>query len=233
MGPYDAEEGKFSETLASTKLREILDEFFLVDVWREKNPHIRNYTWRRVNPLQQSRLDYIFVTANFSLEFEITVEIAAGIRSDHSVVEVKAVARGIQRGPGLWRYNNELHESDQIFVDAVREEIARARNRDNPYTVDTRIGVKVEMLLSNIRVISMRRGKAIALQLREEEFALLEQVTAMEADLSKLNEVQKTTYIDAKSRLDEIQTKRGKYPILASGVRWIEQGERPTRYFFK
>ena len=231
LSPYDAEEGKFRETLASTKLREIVDEYFLVDVWREKNPRIRNFTWRRAHPLQQSRLDYIFVTANFRLEFEISAEISAGIRSDHSVVEVKAVPRGIRRGPGLWKYNNELHESDQIFVDAVRAEIAKVQNGELPYTADARIGVKVEMLLSNIRVISMRRGKAIAFQLREEEFALLEQVTAMEADLSTLDEVQKTTYMQGKERLDEIQTKRGKQAIIASGVRWIEQGERPTRYF--
>ena len=231
MGIWDVEEGKFNETSASSKLEEITEEFCLVDIWRHQNPRTRNFTWRRLNPTQQSRIDYIFISAAFQLEFDVHSSIAAGIRSDHSVVDIVAVPAGRQRGPGLWRYNNELHESDQIFVESAREEIARARNEVDPYDADASIGVKVEMLLSNIRVLSIRRGKAIAFELRKEETELLKQVTIIEKDISELDEQQKGVYMEARQRLDGIKTKRGVQAIIASGVKWLEQGERATSYF--
>lgn len=179
-GPNDADVGKFSETMASVKLADMVEEYCLIDIWRNQNPHTRNYTWRRSYPLQQSRLDYIFVSAAFQLTFDISCEISAGVRSDHSVVDFVAVSTGRQRGPGLWRYNNELHETDYTFVELVRTEIARAKDGLDPYDAQCSLGVKVEMLLSRIRVLSIRRSKEIAFKLRQEESETLEYVTAME-----------------------------------------------------
>ena len=53
----------------------------------------------------------------------------------------------------------------------------------------------------------------------------------MEKDLSEVGEHQKDVYMEARQRLDEIKTKRGAQAIIASGVKWTEQGEKATRYF--
>ena len=37
---------------------DIKEELELSDVWREINPEIRRFTWRRPTPFQQSRLDF-------------------------------------------------------------------------------------------------------------------------------------------------------------------------------
>ena len=34
----------------------------LVDIWRLQNPKLKRYTWRRRNPLQQSRIDFWLIT---------------------------------------------------------------------------------------------------------------------------------------------------------------------------
>ena len=208
-----------------------MDDYCLVDIWRHQNPQTRCFTWRRIQPLQQSRLDYIFVSAAFQLAFSIQSNISAGVRSDHSIVDLVAIPANRERGPGLWRYNNELHESDPVFVESVREETLKARNGVAPYTTDTPVGVTVEMLLSNIRVLSIRRSKIITFNLRKEESDSLELVTTLEEDLNTLNEEQRREYTEVKQRLDAIKTKRGVQATISSGVKWTEQGEKATKYF--
>ena len=44
---------------AQETVLEVMDEFNLADIWREINPELLQYTWRRARPvLQQSRLDF-------------------------------------------------------------------------------------------------------------------------------------------------------------------------------
>jgi vesicle-fusing ATPase len=38
----------------------------LIDIWRELNSNKRQFTWRRKDKSQASRIDYIFVNKNFS-----------------------------------------------------------------------------------------------------------------------------------------------------------------------
>ena len=45
---------------AQEKVEEIIADHCLVDIWRELNPQLQRFTWRRTNPFQQSRLDFYF-----------------------------------------------------------------------------------------------------------------------------------------------------------------------------
>ena len=107
-GPYDVEEGKFKVTAASKRLHELIEHFCLRDVWRYQNPTKREYTWRRLMPLQQSRIDYAFASEAICCNFEVQSFIEAGVRSDHSIIVITAVSTHRRRGPGLYRFNNEL-----------------------------------------------------------------------------------------------------------------------------
>ena len=51
---------KFRETRACKVLRELMTEMDLLDGWRELNPDKRRFSWRRCQPLQQSRIDFFF-----------------------------------------------------------------------------------------------------------------------------------------------------------------------------
>ena len=55
-------------------------------------------------------------------------------------------------------------------------------------------GLLVEMLLSNIRVTSIRRGKVQARECRIEERTILERVNEIEKDLAGLTEEEMTLY---------------------------------------
>ena len=65
LGSLDTNNTNFRVTGAATKMQDLLDEFSLEDAWRAQHPTTRKYTWKRLNPLQQSRIDYTFVSDVF------------------------------------------------------------------------------------------------------------------------------------------------------------------------
>ena len=231
LGPYDVEKGKYKASAANTYLCELAEQFCLKDVWRSQNPTKREYTWRRLVPLQQSRIDYVFASETVFCNFEVRSFIEAGIESDHSISAITVTSRNRRRGPGLYRFNNELL-ADSEFVELTKQEIWQAEKREGLYSGDIDDGVRMELLLSNIRVVSIRRSKHIAAEMREEEHRLLQEVTECERDLKSLDENQKAFYERSRQKLDEIKTKRAKRAIIASGARWVEDGEKSTAYFF-
>ena len=173
----------FQPTRASRNLRDMIAELDLVDVGRKKFPRSRKYTWRKTSPLQQSRLDYIFTSKSMYRGEQTHVQIDPGIFSDNSFVVAEIDARKAVRGPGIWQFKNSLLEDDN-FKCAVREEIGRCIKRDTPYNGEISIGVVVEMLLSNCRVIAMRRNTEIKRQQRKEEEEVTETLIILELNLS-------------------------------------------------
>ena len=47
---------------AQDTVLDIKDYFELSDVWREINPEVPRFTWRRPTPFQQSRLDFFLIS---------------------------------------------------------------------------------------------------------------------------------------------------------------------------
>ena len=44
------------------QLTTIMSNYDLIDIWRVRNPTLRQFTWRRKTPLQMSRLDFFFIS---------------------------------------------------------------------------------------------------------------------------------------------------------------------------
>ena len=59
----DADGGKYNPKVRSiSALNAILADFDLCDIWRIRNPHKKQYTWRTFNPRVQRRLDYFLIS---------------------------------------------------------------------------------------------------------------------------------------------------------------------------
>ena len=146
------------------------------------------------------------------------------------IIVITAVSTHRRRGPGLYRFNNELLTYTE-FVELAKKEIISAERKETIYSGDIDHGVKLETLLGYLRAISIRCSKRIARQLREEESQLLQQVTEFESDLSRLDDYQREVYGICRQKLDELKTRRAKSAIIASGAQWVEEGEKATAYF--
>ena len=85
---FDASMDSFGENAvlkseAIFQIKIIMSNFELVDIWRVRNPTLRQFTWRRKTPLQMSRLDF-FLTSN-DLQFGVkSCENLCPLSSDNS-----------------------------------------------------------------------------------------------------------------------------------------------------
>jgi exonuclease III len=94
---------------------EINDKFDLIDIWRLRNPEKARFTWRRKNPVIQSRLDRFYISDTMQYNVSKT-DILPGIRSDHSaiVLSIKPTNGTKQSGPSFWKFNNSLLKNEDF-----------------------------------------------------------------------------------------------------------------------
>ena len=162
LGKLDVASPRFRLTRAAKILSSILKDLRLVDVWRELHPDTVQYTWRRLEPVQQSRIDYMIVSRHLVENHMVTgVDIQSGVLSDHSVVTLAAKLVLSRKGPGLWRFNNMLLE-DSEFVSEVTKEINQACREQGKYESICDLGLRLEVLSGQARSIAVRRSKVMA-----------------------------------------------------------------------
>ena len=233
LGPLDTDNLNYWPTRATNKLRNILEEFSMDDAWRYQHASVRRYTCRRRNPRQHSRIDYIFMSTILINNEELKTKIESGILSDHNFVKLEVSFSAEKCGPGIWQFNNNLLE-DFEFFNSVRTEIQVAADSRGVYSEEISRGLKVEMLLANIRVIAMKRSREIARDLRRTENELHKKVNDLEPLIATSTDEHILREFNlAKEDLDEIKMKRGKLAIIRSQARWIEDGEKPSKYFLR
>ena len=133
MDALDTNSNKFRMSPAANIMKEITHIHYLTDVWRSKHRDLRRYSWRRLAPLQLSSLDYIFAS-EYLLNNHVLkcVNIKHGIQSDHSLVNIEIAIFADGKGPGLFRFRNEMLQ-DEIFVTSVKDEIQKVTQGDEMY----------------------------------------------------------------------------------------------------
>ena len=92
----------------------------LVDIWRLRHPAERDYTWRRPNGTQGSRLDMFWVSSSLAEQVR-QVDIYPFFRSDHCYVFLRiGIPSAPRRGTGVWKFNSSLL-ADAHYSQLVRE----------------------------------------------------------------------------------------------------------------
>lgn len=112
---------------AQEKVAEMSAELELVDIWREINPEVLRYTWRRLNPPQQGRLDY-FLVAESLISLVKDADILVGYRSDHSLIKLEIEFRIEKQFRNYWKFNSALLR-DHYIVEEINKTIEDIKNQ--------------------------------------------------------------------------------------------------------
>ena len=103
------------------KIMEFIENYSLIDIYRELHPNSRRYTWRRTNPIKQARLDFFLISKNLLSSIHKS-NIEPSYRSDHSAVVLSLKINEFKRGRGFWKLNNSLlNEPD--YLDMIKQTI--------------------------------------------------------------------------------------------------------------
>ena len=208
----------------------LCESYNLRDIWRNQNPELSRFTWRNKSLKVQCRLDYFLISDELSNLTKIC-DILLAPESDHSAISIHIQSEALaqRKGPGFWKFNTALLQ-DEFYIDTLRINIPEFKSKYSGLVDSTsRWDLKME-----IRGFTVKYSKRKAKAFRDREIALQEKINALQAQAEK-HPHNRSIIIELqaeKSRLKRIMTHKTKVAILRGKVRWHEQGERNSNYFY-
>ena len=222
----------------------LMTELNLFDVWREENIEQRLYTWRRkLKPgtIQMGRLDFFLISESLA-HYSRDEKINPSYRSDHSIISLSLLFNETPKPKNYWKFNNSLLKNEQ-YIKEIKEVILNVKKQyaASPYNLEniqnindssfqTTINPQLffEMLLIEIR--SKTISFSTALKKKEKS-----DIAILTAEIKVLEDMDPTKNFDTiKTKQDELKLIREKQlqgNFIRSRARWVEQGEKASRYF--
>ena len=234
-----------NNTRARNTVKNIMSERNWIDIYRERNPDARRFTWRVGNPIvKQARLDMFIISSNLE-GYVVGCGIQPGYRSDHSIVTLNIDYTTQVRGRGLFKFNVSLLR-DLEYVNIVKKTIRDVACEyslpvysleyveQNPSKVQFKIDPSLffEVLLLTIRRETVAFGikKKRAERKREKELEKKIAKNEVEIDLSGSESLMETLQ-QQKKDLEGIREQKLKGSLIRSRAIWREFSEKPTKYF--
>ena len=208
-------------------LHTLMGDFGLVDVWRKRNPRGVAFTWSNIG--QASRIDRFFIS-KFLLQRVRSNTIFPCTLSDHDFTDLELLSPNVPNNrSGVWKFNATLL-SDPDFVLMMSDMIKRQKCRIENF--DT-LGAWWEYLKSEIKrscVGYCARKRTLA---NRERNTLNKRIICLKnrfhsGDQSVLRELK-----ESQSTLSSLIQKEAEGAKIRARAQWIEEGEKPTRYFFR
>uniref|UniRef100_A0A1A7XB67 Reverse transcriptase domain-containing protein n=2 Tax=Iconisemion striatum TaxID=60296 RepID=A0A1A7XB67_9TELE len=216
---------KFNDIHYNPTLIEFCNTFSLIDIWRNKNPNLREYSWIKPNGAIRSRID-LWLMSPEMVNYVTEVAISIAPLTDHCALylklnpEVSANKRNV-----YWKLNTDLLKN-QEYCNTIKDLMSEIR-------YDATIGnycCRWEFFKFKVRQFSIRFGKERSKTLREQETKLIHDLDEY-CKKTPMLDSDKAAFISLKSKLDVLSSRKARGAFIRSRAKWIEEGERNTAYF--
>ena len=223
-----------SRIVTKTKSRDVLmgimDKFDLIDIWRKRNPNKKQFTFRKKNPVVQTRLDYIFVSSTLENEVK-NCEILISVTPDHSSISLSLGGSNTIKdyGKSYWKFNSSLC-LDNEFVNKVNYKIKELER-----TWGSQIASKVilwDFVKMKLREFIMKYSCEKA-KLRKENIEKLEmEIRDLEHQMLVTPTKMISDKVDEKKKdLEKLHDFTRQGAKVRSRAPWSEEGEKNIEYF--
>jgi Endonuclease/Exonuclease/phosphatase family./Reverse transcriptase (RNA-dependent DNA polymerase). len=221
------------KTRAKAKLQAIIFEYTLCDPYHLRDPETPHISWRNPQCTRGSRIDYILINQVLEPRVNHVHYLETGF-TDHKACIMKIEEpNSIKRGHGFWKLNARLLKNKNW-----QEKLTAAIRTFKEDLTNKGSSIQGEELKQKIMIFSCKCGKELQKQYRRERkwielciqhYENLLIVSQDEASIRQAKEMCENYHKQLKD-FYEIQ-------CIGAGIRgrikWIEDGEKPTKYFFK
>ena len=214
---------------ARTECLALMNTHHLIDIWRERNPRLKHFTWSsNITPGIHCRLDF-FLVAKHLCHAISNVSFSPGIQSDHSFVQLTISHQSFKSGPGLWKLNNSLL-NDPDFIVLITDLIENELSHSNVVAFDP--GIRWDFIKFKIRQASIKFSKQKARERNRKEKTILNRVASLEQSLYVCETAETRAQLrEAQNELLVYYNYKLQGTIIRSRARWVEEGEKNSKYF--
>ncbi|KAJ8028516.1 hypothetical protein HOLleu_30774 [Holothuria leucospilota] len=211
-------------------LVKIMNDFNLLDVWREQNPPPKIAFTRTGNATTgrtASRIDRFLISKSL-LPNTSRSSIIPYPKSDHNIIVTYFNLSLIPRGKGIWILNNSLLK-DESFCLVVRELIENLKT-ESDYEND--ILRWYDRLKDAIKNSAIKYGTHRQRVLRATKKRLQKEISYENIKANKYPDYDTTRLKLLEDELTDIIANEIEGALIRSKVKWIEEGEKSTKFFF-
>lgn len=219
-----------NQTSTSVKLKMLMQQFDLIDAWREKCPNDRIFTWCNKTRSRQSRIDFWLILSN--LKDYVNVGILSTPLTDHKAIQIHiSLLSHTTNCPqkSYWKLNSSVlcHEA---FILRVKELIQILWNEAQAEGV---YGSKWELLKFEVGKFFRKYCSNLVKNKRYEEEQVISKITALSSICpDNLSSEEKETLFEYQNKLDRLYQSKAKGAFVRSRWQWLEEGEQNSAYFF-
>ena len=212
-------------------------ELNLIDIWRECNLDKEQFTWKKTHPFKQARLDFFLISEILFTNTE-NIEIEPGYRTDHSAVTITLKFQDFKRENSYWKFNNTLLK-DSAYATIVKDTIKTVKEQysiqQNPNDVPiSELELNINDQLFFDTMLMEIRGKTISYSSYKKksqdkrELLLIEEIKDLEENFDPTKD---NLLREKQKELLEIRQKKLEGVKIRSRARWVEDGEKVSKYF--
>ena len=108
--------------MTTTHLHKLIKNHNLIDIWRDFNKNKAQFTWKRRNGSEKSRIDYFLTDLSLRPSISKTDIRPALIQyTDHQAISLK-IFNTSQIGPNFWKINN-MYLNDEDYRKIINQTI--------------------------------------------------------------------------------------------------------------
>ena len=207
-----------SRDLGQIDIYNLMSQHYLEDIWRRRYPDKSQYSWNRGD--KSSRIDYWLVSKSLDNQID-SIDYIPCVFSDHSLVTFKLRISTIKKGPGYWKMNSTLIDSD-LFKKAFKSMWEDWQSHMDKYE---NLNTWWDIGKAKIRELATW----CSIKLKQDKTKLINE---LEYSLSHNDKNKNTNSIESNRRkLKQLYEEIGNGLQVRSRVQWFQEGEKPTRYF--
>ena len=179
----------------------------------------------------KSRIDFFIIKKQLSNQVK-RIETRISIAPDHKAIFLSIeIDQAPARGPGNCKVNNTLLK-DNDYINLIE--------RNYPFFQEKYQHVESrqlywELLKMEIRSTTIAYSKKKKFNLRNRETIIQRKLEELDTEICSNQNLDGDILMEfenLKNELTEIYSVKGKEAMFRSRTRWIENGEKPTKYFF-
>ena len=227
----DRNDNKWYHPNSCRTIAEWMEQESMMDVWRCQHVDEKRFTWIKTKPnIAWSRIDYFLVSENL-MNLDVNTDIIPCILSDHSAIMLEFDNISDARGPGVWKFNNELLKDEQFGceIKTLIKNIGQVYHYVEPIE-------RWEIAKHEISRFCKEFAKKESCKNKWEKFNLYKTLAAIQDKIVKYGESVTPGTIQSmkiiQKELDSYATQEAKRAAFRCRQNWAKYGELPSKYFF-